>query len=144
DNRQIAFTSSREGSPSIYVMNRDGSGQRPVLPGTPSHLPGWARDGKSLFFINTSGVSDRLQRVSLEDGTIRTMVDPGGMKGARLWHPAPSPDGRWVAYVSNQSGDFRVWVYDLLNKKTRFLNPSRVSMTDRPTQQAAHLHEVSR
>jgi Tol biopolymer transport system component len=40
DGRTIAFRSSRDGNPELYLMNADGSGQR-RLTNTPKHLETW-------------------------------------------------------------------------------------------------------
>ena len=45
DGRMIVFTSDRDGTSRLYVMNLDGSGQRPLLPGfsQPQSLPVWTQ-----------------------------------------------------------------------------------------------------
>ena len=45
DGRMIVFSSDRDGRSQLYVMNLDGSGQRPLLPGLSStqNLPVWTQ-----------------------------------------------------------------------------------------------------
>ena len=50
---KIAFVSSREGSPEIYIMNADGSGQT-RLTNNPADVqePGWSPDGRRIAFVS--------------------------------------------------------------------------------------------
>jgi tricorn protease len=45
--------------------------------------------------------------VPAEKGDVRTLV---ATPGSRERNPAWSPDGKWVAYLSDQSGEYEVWV----------------------------------
>jgi Tol biopolymer transport system component len=109
DGSRIAFTRRQMGLDEIMIMNSDGSGQGQVLPTTaslfktPEH---WTREGLVFTDIGT--------------GTFRDLwlAHPSG--GAA---PAPliqtsfseylarvSPDGRWIAYVSNEAGPEDVYI----------------------------------
>jgi dipeptidyl aminopeptidase/acylaminoacyl peptidase len=58
DGKQLAFLSTREGYPSVFVMDTDGSNQVNLTPkpdGVPasawsSRAPGWSRDGQHIYF----------------------------------------------------------------------------------------------
>lgn len=54
---EIAFASDRGGTYQIYLMNADGSDQRPLTDGTrDAFLPLWSPDGERLvYFENTTG-----------------------------------------------------------------------------------------
>jgi len=45
--------------------------------------------------------------VPAEKGDVRLLV---GTPGARERDPAWSPDGKWIAYLSDQTGEYEVWV----------------------------------
>src|SRR5258708_1912718 len=73
---------------------------------------GWSRDGRELVYVETvrkidggSGTSD-IFAVSLADKTTRPLVQTKGQNA----FPAVSPDGRWLAYSSGESGQLEVMV----------------------------------
>jgi Tol biopolymer transport system component len=71
----------------------------------------WSPDGKTILFY---GVDDRpgasplfgIYSVSVAGGTVTQLVKSAG----NSFNAAFSPDGRWLAYQSNESGDFEVYV----------------------------------
>jgi Tol biopolymer transport system component len=94
DGRTIAFAKEPGGfgPREIYLMDADGSGQRPLLAtgqaiGGDTDRPGWSPDGRRIVF--ECGDAD-LQVVSL-DGSRRWDAGTGGA-------PAWSPDGRRLAF----------------------------------------------
>jgi Tol biopolymer transport system component len=51
DGAKLAFASDRDGSPQIYVANRDGSDVTKVTTKARSYTPAWAPDGRQLVYI---------------------------------------------------------------------------------------------
>ena len=113
DGRYIAFDAPGEG---MSVIRSDGAGKPQLL--TPSktfQLPwSFAPDGKRLaFFELSSATGYDLWTVPLES-------DSAGLRAGKpevfLQTPATelapsfSPDGRWIAYYSNESGINQVYV----------------------------------
>ena len=110
DGARIAFSSSRAGATrNIYWLPVDGSAAAERLTTSPfDQIPEWwAPDGKTLMFnefrpdsswdIWTLSVTDRKPQLFL-----RTPFHDGGR--------AFSPDGRWLAYYSDESGRGEVHV----------------------------------
>jgi len=91
-DRELAFVSTRDGSPYIYVANLDGSGVRRLTPG---ERPAWAWDGRRIVYHRWSGGavgSGRLEiRAINSDGTGDRLL------GAGL-NPAWSPDGKTIVF----------------------------------------------
>jgi|SRR5579871_2752226 len=109
DGRQIVFASSRSGTFQIYRRNADGSGQEEQLTGGPAdkYPDDWSRDGRSLLFEQ--------RRRSQASAVWRLPLD--GSKPVPLLEapfvqvPASvSPDGKWIAYESTESGRSEVYV----------------------------------
>jgi len=111
DGRYIAFLAVGEG---LSVIRSDGSGKpQPLTQSKNRQLPrSFAPDGKRLAFFETaSGTGNGLWTVPLES-------DDAGLRAGKpevfLQTQANalsfSSDGRWMAYVSNESGTDQVYV----------------------------------
>ncbi len=113
DGRYIAFNAVGEG---MSVIRSDGSGKPQRLTQSKNRQVPWsfAPDGKRLaFFESGSGTGFDLWTVPLES-------DSAGLRAgkpevflqttANEYLPSFSPDGRWMAYASNESGTLQVCV----------------------------------
>jgi len=112
DGTQIAYSSPRQSQFNIYVKNASGSGSEETLVQSDSQkiLSDWSRDGRYIAY---------------------DALDPAGKTKLDIWvvplsgdhKPFPflqtpfneddgvfSPDGRWMAYDSDQSGSFEVYL----------------------------------
>ena len=79
-----------------------------------SDLPVWAPDSKSVFYTAKKGGNVELYRVAL-DGKSEQLSD--GPAGAMHYHPAPSPDGKWLVYGSKRDGVRQLYVMRLGDRK---------------------------
>jgi eukaryotic-like serine/threonine-protein kinase len=110
DGKRIAFESGRASTHHLFVRAADGSGDdRQVTTGEHhQYLNDWSPDGKQLLFIE----------FDLDTGADLWIVDVDGNGPARPFLRTPfvekqavfSPSGKWVAYVSNESGLNEVYV----------------------------------
>jgi len=94
----------------LYVMNADGSGRLQAIPATTTtDFPNSVSpNGETLIFLRTT--ADRaadLFVLSLKgDPAPRPLVSTRAHEGGGQF----SPDGKWVAYASDESGQFQVFV----------------------------------
>ena len=104
DERSIAFTSSRAGLYGVYVKNLVDGKEEPLTRGDPMVVDTWTPDGQSVV-VRTVGRA--VYTVSVHgDHTPRLLVDtPYTEDELHL-----SPDGRWVAFNSDESGRWEVYV----------------------------------
>jgi Tol biopolymer transport system component len=114
DGKRIAFSSDpgRGGYGSVYVKPADGTGKGELLTSVPDrsiHPASWSTDGKILVTIEFS-----LDSANWDIGVV-------SMDGERKWkpllkekhneaQPRISPDGKWIAYMSDESGGNEVYV----------------------------------
>jgi TolB protein len=113
DGRMLAFTTKRDGSWEVYVMNADGSGQR-SLTRNPARdfFYTWLPDGRIVFFSDRDGAPYRYVFVMNADGSgLRNLTREWGLN---IWGPVWSPSGGKVAfelglslYVMNADGSGR-------------------------------------
>lgn len=105
DRSRIAFTSSRGHSFGIYVKPVDGlqTERQLALPDGVDSLPAdWSRDGNNLLYL----APPDLWVYSFADGKAREFLKATAfLKNAQF-----SPDDKWVAYASNESGRWEVYV----------------------------------
>ncbi len=105
DAKQIAFLSVTTSTGHVFVLPSDGGGTQPerLTKGEAAELPmSWSPDGAFVLF----GGSSNVYVLQLNGRTARRWFStPFHEFGARF-----SPDGRWVAYASDQAGPLELWV----------------------------------
>ncbi len=113
DGRRVAFASDRSGNWDVFVKAADGTGEVEPLLATPNadYITNWSRDGKYLVFdyIPPAG---RLAIGYLLGGAGETKgkVVPFLATQFEVGGSDLSPDGRFLAYRSNESGRNEVYV----------------------------------
>ena len=110
DGRRIAYSSNRGGTLDLYQKNADGSGDEELLYASPhrKHALTWSPDGRFLVF-STVDAKTRFDLWLLPMTGDRTPI-PLVTTDSSEDNVQISPDGRWFAYSSNQSGRFEVYV----------------------------------
>jgi len=110
DGKRIAFFSNRAGGPNnIYWQASDGSGETDRLTTSDyGHAPSsFSPDGQLLSFMEISPQTSRdIWVLRLSDRKAQPFLrTPYEEAAARF-----SPDGRWLAYASNESGRREIYV----------------------------------
>ena len=121
DGRRLVFSSNREGAANLYAQAADGAGTVERLTTAPdAQIPAWvAPDGSGILAMEISpktagdiiwfpiASAARPTGPSLEPGgPPQRLVQSLGID----WVPEVSPDGRFMAYQSNESGRNEVYV----------------------------------
>ncbi len=112
DGRQVAFASNRGGQYDIYVKAADGTGSAtPVFQSGNYKEPcSWSPDGKYILF-HTLDPKTRWDVLAVPAAGGDSIVVAGG--AFSQGKPAVSPDGRWLAYQSNETGKAQIYVQAL-------------------------------
>jgi Tol biopolymer transport system component len=110
DGSRIVFSSPRGGSRDLYIKDASGAGQAELLLDDPDNLhPGdWSRDGRYLAVMKLSSDTDWDLWALPMDGSGEAF--PVVQTPFAELLPMLSPDGRWVVYMSDESGRMEVYV----------------------------------
>jgi Tol biopolymer transport system component len=110
---RISFSSDRrgEGGPDIYVQSADGTGDAELLVGSPAaeFAYDWSADETYVVFTQGRPEYDLYYLKRKDDGSGYDsnpfVVSPFDTRSPKL-----SPDGKYLAYESNESGTYEVYV----------------------------------
>jgi Tol biopolymer transport system component len=111
DSRALAYDVVRPGRRDIFRKSLVGSDPPSLLLESPIdvYVKSWSPDGKALVYVSYDGKEGAIRVLHPEsDPKPEPLVRSG--TGFRLEQPQISPDGRWLAYVANESGQFEVYV----------------------------------
>lgn len=124
DGEWLLFVSGEHYNCHPHVVKRDGTGlkkladrggyrgvverlRHPDFHSESSDLPIWATDSKSIYFTAKVGESIELHRAWLDGRTERLTTS---QPGVRHYHPAASPDGKWILFGSDRGGVMQLYV----------------------------------
>jgi serine/threonine protein kinase/Tol biopolymer transport system component len=122
DNQHVCFVSNRDGAFRLYEQAADGTGTATPIVGSEEanaaeFFGSWSADGRYLAFQRTAGT--RIQtNYGPGNGEIWAVALSGDRKPFPVVQngqfvaiqPALSPDAKWLAYVSDESGRSEVYV----------------------------------
>ena len=110
DGKQVLFNSNRSLDFRLYLKNADGSGSEQELFNFGSDTGNawdWSRDGK--FILIRKG--NELWYLSWPQRVAKALAQGRWtVRGAQF-----SPDGRWIAYSSNETGKMEIYVANFLS-----------------------------
>jgi eukaryotic-like serine/threonine-protein kinase len=120
DGQHLFFSSDREGPPSIWRQRSDGGGsaERLTAPQAAAHFAtdfSAVRRRLVLHEGGTSAAFGDVMTVRLDPKTTTPVVEPFAKSSAGETNGTLSPDGRWLAYQSNDSGEWAIYVKPLLD-----------------------------
>ncbi|MFQ5479593.1 MAG: protein kinase, partial [Candidatus Binatia bacterium] len=127
DGKQIAFLSNRNGPYNMYLMNADGSGQVKRLKASERFQnPGsWSPDGRFLAYIEGGDEQNDIWILPMTgEGS-----EPQPFEVTEHWEHSPmfSPNGHFIAFVSNESGRPETYVKEFVPGRERPTGKRRIS-----------------
>jgi eukaryotic-like serine/threonine-protein kinase len=110
DGGRIVFASDRKGIFNLYLKSSSGAGNEELLLDSPAlnHPLDWSRDGRFILYLNVQPKNAADLWVLPLFGDRKPFVflaTPFNEGNAQF-----SPDVRWVAYDSNESGRYEIYV----------------------------------
>jgi len=115
DSRQLVISSNRSLTFRLFIKNADGSGSEEEIAagGTAQfNALNWSRDGKCILVRKAS----ELWYLTWPERMAQPLIQAKwAVRGAQF-----SPDGRWVAYASNELGSMEVYVSPFPNMTNKW------------------------
>jgi eukaryotic-like serine/threonine-protein kinase len=110
DGDRIAFMSIRKGHPDVYQRSSSGAGSEDSILQSEraKYTTDWSPDGRFILYRAIDATTN-LELWALPVGGDRKPF-PFIKKTFGVSHGQFSPDGRWVAYASNESGKWEIFV----------------------------------
>src|SRR5215813_4143710 len=107
---RIVFSSARKGVVNLYVKSSNGTGSEDLLLESPRPTAAmdWSRDGRFIIYriVNPNGGRDLWVLPLFGDRKPYPFVSTT----FNATYAQFSPDGRWVAYQSDESGQYEIYV----------------------------------
>jgi Tol biopolymer transport system component len=107
DGTNIVFSSNRRGANDLYQKPSNGVGGEEILLQTEEgeQTQSWSTDGRYLLYYSGNPPDVWVLPLFGDRKPFPYLQTPAGEVGAKL-----SPDGRWVAYSSNEAGRQEIYI----------------------------------
>jgi Tol biopolymer transport system component len=112
DGKQIAW----QGNSAVYLKASSGEGREERLRGEAWIPDDWSRDGGALLYHPSPPLQVWLRPLAAGAAPERPVIEGRGI----TTHARVSPDGRWVAFASADSGRFEIYVQNFPNPAGRW------------------------
>jgi Tol biopolymer transport system component len=102
-------------------LMRSSNGERTALTTVQAdNRPAWAPNGSAVVFMSDGRDGNmEVYRADVATGQVTRLTDSAAIDGL----PAVSPDSRWVAFVSNRDGGWKIWAVPLTGGAAQPLAP---------------------
>jgi Tol biopolymer transport system component len=101
---------------------------KPITSDGQTFSPTWSPDGK-IVFLKYVGSSMNIWAMDSDGRNARQLTDD---TGSMKFFPRVSPDGRYIAFISDRSGSLRIWRVDIDGANPKQLTNSLVEYYSMP------------
>ncbi|MBI3554045.1 MAG: PD40 domain-containing protein [Elusimicrobia bacterium] len=135
DGKKIVYVQESGNGNELWLSGPDGKDPRMLVTSGMNLVPSWLPDSKRIVWMelkpgkNPAG-SSRLNIMDTETRQFRPLFSDREQKKFGNLMPAVSPDGNKVAFVSNRSGHFRIWLSNLDGSGARLVSPLSSDMDE--------------
>jgi len=104
---QLAFVSTADGNPEIYVINSNGTGStRLTLHPAADVKPAWSPDGTKIAFQSDRDGNAEIYLMNADGSNVVRLTNDAADDAQPAW----SPDGVKIAFASNRDGNAEIYV----------------------------------
>ncbi len=132
DGEKIAYVQQSRNGMGIWLCDTDGKNAKELIKAERILVPSWLPDSKHIVWMNAGqgqknkdpAGNSQICIMNTETGESRRLFsDPEQIQFSNAM-PVVSPDGTKVAFVSNRSGNYRVWVSNLDGSDAKLISPT--------------------
>jgi TolB protein len=106
-NGQVVFSSSKDGSPEIYIMDIRTKGYRKLTHSYGIDVsPVLSPDGTKIAFVSDRGGTPQIYVMDIQSRELNRITFNGNYNTSPAW----SPDGEWIAYTGRVNGKNQIFV----------------------------------
>jgi len=110
DGTQLAFLSTRNGAPNIYIVTlATGAVRRLTWSDAAEQLDAWSKDGKWIYFSSGAGDVARQTDIYRVPASGGTPLEVSRERFLAEFNAAPSPDGRTLALMAKGMSGIQWW-----------------------------------
>jgi Tol biopolymer transport system component len=118
--RLVFIVSGRDRPDAVYWRRADGTGDAEHLIDTRAG-EGWIAGGKQMRFLTLNeSAGNRDYGIAVFDMSSRKVTPIIDLPNSAQHSSAVSPDGTWMAYASNETGRYEVWIEPFPQTGTRY------------------------
>ncbi len=111
DSKYVTFRRIDPEGSGIFRIAADGGSPEPLsITAMPSTPTSWTPDGHTLLFYRGNPLSTEIWTLPYRAGPSAVAPQPRPLIRPRAATPQLSPDGRWIAYSSSESGTIQIYV----------------------------------
>jgi TolB protein len=128
DGKKLVYVQQSKRGMALWLTDSQGKNSKALTKSGRNLVPSWLPDSKHVVWMKTQPGQDpsRNSQIHLMNtetgGSRRLFTDPEQLKFSNSM-PVVSPKGDRIAFVSNRSGDMRIWVSDLDGSDARRISP---------------------
>ena len=129
DGIKIVYVQQSDKGMALWICNIDGQNPKALTESGRNLIPSWMPDSKHIVWMIFTPGKDPAENSQLHIMNTETMEsrrlfsDPQQMKFSNSM-PVVSPKGTKVAFVSNRSGNYRVWLSNLDGSDAKPISPT--------------------
>jgi Tol biopolymer transport system component len=110
DGQRLVFIVSSQSGDAVYWRRADGSGEAEHLIDTRA-AEGWIAGGSQMRFLTLKeSAGNRDYGIAVFDMSSHKVTPIIDLPNSAQHSSAVSPDGKWLAYASNETGRYEVWI----------------------------------
>ena len=124
DGKSLALSLSRQdGNLDIYTLDLGTQVLTRLTSGSAIDTePAWSLDGQQIYFTSDAAGGPQVYRIAADGGHVQRVTFEGSYNA----RPRVAPDGKQLAVVHNDRGNYRIALIDLARSTTEVLSDGRL------------------